>query len=293
MGTSQNNDGPGKGLPFVPSWTPPLPSVPSPSLPPEQDDWLPDQDNVVPEDGADAVDNLKPVPFIPPRLAPPGRFGGARRSLSDYTNSGSRSSLRKSLREYVRHGYGGAKTTTARFGGTVAVANLLGNMLEATAESRGHADSGVLDTALWQGRSASEVMDALVEAVRPVDGTQDAEAERASIRSSLSDVLVRYPDADLLNLSVEQRTFAIERFTAMDVFHRYELDLGKTIQEKAKSAQIAVRRLKEIKDYIKESVSASFRKIAALGKRLTTGQISQVVMEALQNTFEVFEGYVE
>ncbi|WP_241496191.1 hypothetical protein [Pseudomonas syringae] len=75
-------------------------------------------------------------------------------------------------------------------------------------------------------------MDALVEAVRPVDGTQDAEAERASIRGSLSDVLVKYPNADLLNLAPQEREYAIERFTAMDVFHRYELDLGKTVQEK-------------------------------------------------------------
>lgn len=299
MGTSQNNDGPGKGLPFVPPWTPPLPPAPPPPLspeppePPEDDpreDWPPASDKDVPEDGNEAVDDRRPVP---PPLAPPGRFGGARRGLGDYASSGDRGSLRKSLREYVRHGYGGAKTTTARFGGTASIAGVFGNTLEAVADSSNQAGPGVLDPALWQGRSASEVMDALVEAVRPVDGTQDAEAERASIRGSLSDVLVRYPDADLLNLSVEQRAFAIERFTAMDVFHRYELDLGKTIQEKAKSASIAVRRLKEIKDYIKECISASFRKIAASGARLTTGRISQVVTQALQDTFEVFEGYVE
>ncbi|WP_236461904.1 MULTISPECIES: Qat anti-phage system associated protein QatB [Pseudomonas] len=201
--------------------------------------------------------------------------------------------MRKSLREYVRHGYGGSKTTTARFGGTASIAGAFGSALESVADGSQQAGPGVLDRALLQGRSASEVMDALVEAVRPVDGTQDAEAERASIRGSLSDVLVRYPDADLLNLSAEQRAFAIERFTAMDVFHRYELDMCKTIQEKAPSASVAMRRLKEIKDYIKECVSASFRKIATARTPLTTARISQVVTQALQDTFEVFEGYVE
>lgn len=302
MGTSQNNDGPGKGLPFVPPWTPPLPPVPPPPLPPKppkppeddpHDDGPPDPDKDAPEDGDDVADNPRPVPQVPSPLAPPGRFGGARRGLGDYASNGDRGSLRKSLREYVRHGYGGAKTTTARFGGTASIAGVFGSTLEAVAEGGNQAGPGVLDPALWQGRSASEVMDALVEAVRPVDGTQDAEAERASIRGSLSDVLVRYPDADLLNLSIEQRTFAIERFTAMDVFHRYELDLGKTIQEKASSASVAVRRLREIKDYIKECVSASFRKIAATGTWLTKSGISQVVTQALQDTFEVFEGYVE
>lgn len=308
MGTSQNNDGPGKGVPIVPQWTPPLPPLPPPPLPPQppvppvhQEDGpaAPDNDGPdeseteSPEDGDEAGQPPKSAPEPPSPIAPPGRFGGARRGLGEYAKNGDRSSLRKSLREYVRHGYGGAKTTTARFGGTAAVAGVFSSTLEAAAEGGNAASPNTLDPALWNGRSASEVMDALVEAVRPVDGTQDAEAERASIRGSLSDVLLRYPDADLLNLSAEQRTFAIERFTAMDVFHRYELDLGKTIQEKAGSASIAVRRLKEIKDYIKECVSASFRKISSSAARLTAGRISQVVTQALQDTFEVFEGYAE
>jgi hypothetical protein len=307
MGTSQNSDGPGKGVPMVPPWTPPLPPVPPPPVPPQppqlpeppfppvnepSDDGLPDSDDVRPEDDDSNERDPKAVPNAPAPIAPPGRFGGARRGLGEYAGNGDRNSLRKSLREYVRHGYGGAKTTTARFGGTAAVAGMLGSALEAAAEGNQLAANS-LDPALWSGRSASEVMDALVEAVRPVDGTQDAEAERASIRGSLSDVLVRFPDADLLNLSTEQRAFAIERFTAMDVFHRYELDLGKTVQDKAKSATIAMRRLKEIKDYIKECVSASFRKITSSGARLTSGRITQVVTQALRDTFDVFEGYVE
>lgn len=294
MGTSQNNDPPGKGLPYVPPWTPPLPPVPPkpPDADPQDDrPYEPDKDES--EDGSDQADDPRQVPQSPSPLAPPARFKGARRGLGDFASSGNRNSLRKSLREYVRHGYGGSKTTTARFGGTASIAGVFGSALESVADGSQQAGPGVLDRVLLQGRSASEVMDALVEAVRPVDGTQDAEAERASIRGSLSDVLVRYPDADLLKLSAEQRTFAIERFTAMDVFHRYELDMCKTIQEKAPSASVAMRRLKEIKDYIKECVSASFRRIANARTPLTTGRISQVVTQALQDTFEVFEGYVE
>ncbi|WP_349631963.1 Qat anti-phage system associated protein QatB [Pseudomonas abieticivorans] len=285
---------------MVPSWTPPLPPLPpEPPRPPSPPlDEPGDEDSPGQEDDPHGdIDADTPIPEVVPAapvpLAPPARFIGARRGLGDYARNGDRGSLRRSLREYVRNGYGGAKTTTARFGGTAAIAGVFSSTLESLADPSAQASSTALDPVLWSGRSASEVMDALVEAVRPVDGTQDAEAERASIRGSLSDVLVRYPDADLLNLSADQRAFAIERFTAMDVFHRYELDLGKAVQEKASSATVAVRRLREIKDYIKECVSASFRKIAASGSRLTTGRISQVVTRALQDTFEVFEGYVE
>lgn len=310
MGTSQNSDGPGKGVPMVPPWTPPLPPLPplppppvppQPSEPPappapeppDPGDDQTDQEGQQPDGSPEGDNEPKTAPQSPPPLAPPGRFGGARKGLSDYARSGDRSGLQRSLKHYVKHGYGGAKTTTARFGGTAAVAAILGDTLQSVAEGTSQTNPNPIDPVLLNGRSASEVMDALVEAVRPVDGTQDAEAERASIRGSLSDVLVKYPNADLLNLAPEERAYAIERFTAMDVFHRYELDLGKTVQEKASSALVAVRRLKEIKEYIKECVSASFRTIAATGVRLTTGRISQVVTQALQETFEVFEGYVE
>ncbi|WNL41600.1 Qat anti-phage system associated protein QatB [Halomonas sp. PAMB 3264] len=304
MGTSQNSDGPSKGVPIVPSWTPPLPPIPlelpqsqeppapPASEPPDSEEDQVDQDGQ--SDGPPEGDNEpNTAPQSPPPLAPPGRFGGARKGLGDYARTGDRSGLQRSLKHYVKHGYGGAKTTTARFGGTAAVASILGGTLQSVAEGTSQTNANLIDPVLLKGRSASEVMDALVEAVRPVDGTQDAEAERASIRGSLSDVLVKYPNADLLNLAPEERAYAIERFTAMDVFHRYELDLGKTVQEKASSALVAVRRLKEIKVYIKECVSASFRSIAATGVGLTTGRISQVVTQALQETFEVFEGYIE
>jgi hypothetical protein len=136
-------------------------------------------------------------------------------------------------------------------------------------------------------------MDAVVEAVRPVDGTQDSEAQRAAIRDSLSELLTRFPDADLLNLDADQRDFAIERFTAFDVFRRFELDIGMTIVEKAPSAAAALSRLKEVRDYIKESVSAAFRKLRDAGKKFTADRVSGVVRDALQETFEVFEGYAE
>lgn len=136
-------------------------------------------------------------------------------------------------------------------------------------------------------------MDAVTEAVRPVDGTQDAEAARAAIRDSLSELLTRFPDADLLNLDAEQRNFAIERFTAIDVFRRFELDVGKAIMEKAPSAATALSRLKEVRNYIKETVASSFRRLLRAGRSLTAGRIGQVVSDALRETFQVFEGYAE
>jgi len=136
-------------------------------------------------------------------------------------------------------------------------------------------------------------MDAVGEAVRPVDGTQDTEAARASIREALSDLLTRFPNADLINLNDEQRVFAVERYVALDVFRRFALDLGKTIQEKAPTAVAALSRLKQVREYAKETVAAAFRKLRAAGRTITTGRVGRLVRDALRETFEVFEGYAE
>ena len=135
-------------------------------------------------------------------------------------------------------------------------------------------------------------MDAIVEAVRPVDGTQDAEASRAAIRDALSELLARYENANLLQLTDEQREFAIERFTANDVVRRFELDTGQVIIEKAPTTTMGLTRLKEIRSYIKQTVSASFRALKQAGRQLSSGRVTQVVRDALRETFTVFEEYV-
>jgi hypothetical protein len=154
-------------------------------------------------------------------------FVGARRSLGEFARTGDVRELRRGLGHYVRSGYAGSATATQRFGGTAVTAGSLSDVLVNVA-SHEYTEGNRLDPAFLAGRSADEVMDALVEAIRPVDGTQDAEAERAAICDALSELLTRYPEADLLNLTPEQRSFAIERFTASSIFRRLELDVGRT-----------------------------------------------------------------
>jgi hypothetical protein len=198
--------------------------------------------------------------------------------------------MRRSLGQYIRKGYGGRETAVRRFGGTAATAGALYDALSGVAGGAA-APGSPLDPALLAGRSAREVMDAVVEAVRPADGTQDAEASRAAIKDALSELLTKFPDADLLNLTEEQRELAIERFVAIDVYRRAVLDIGKAIQERAPTAAVGLARLKEVKDYIKQTVAAAFRKLRTAGNRLTTGRVNQVARAGLTETFRVFEAY--
>jgi hypothetical protein len=202
--------------------------------------------------------------------------------------------LGRSLGHYVRGGYGGSSTTARRFGGTAVAAGSLHDALTSVA-SRGPAPTTTvaLDRNLLEGRSADDVINAIVDAVRPIDGTQDAEAGRAAMADALSDLLQRFPEADLLNLDDAARAFVVERYVADDVFKRFELDVGKTILEKAPSATAALARLKEVRDYVREVVAASFKKLSETGRPISTGHVAGIVRDALVDAFEVFAGYSE
>ena len=194
----------------------------------------------------------------------------------------------------VRKGYGGSATATRRFGRTVQIANLLHTALSGPIAGNPFTDHSA-DTilSLMAGRSADDVMDAVVEAIQPVDGTQDAEACRAAIKDSLADVLTRFPNADFTQHGDQHRELAIERYVAADVFRRIDLDLGKAIREKAPNATIGLSRLKEVREYVRETVAAAFRKLRELGQQIATGRITQIVQSALRETLNVFEGYAE
>lgn len=280
MGTSQSSKGSPSGVPMVPPWVPDIPQSPT-----SPDGSSPSSD---PEQG----ENTSSPPPSP--TAPPRRFQGANRNLGEYARTGERASMRRGLGQYVKKGYGGSSTATRRMGGTSQTAQTLYSALSGGAIfAEGTEGNHVVDTKLSAGRSADDVMDAIIEAVKPVDGTQDAEASRASIKDALSEVLKQFPDADLVNLQPEQRELAIERFVAADVFRRIDLDLGRTIREKAPNPTTGLGRLKEVKAYVKEVVAESFRKLKNIGQRLTTGRVAQIVQNAISETFQVFEEYAE
>jgi hypothetical protein len=94
-------------------------------------------------------------------------------------------------------------------------------------------------------------------------------------------------------LTPEQRTFAVERYVAMDVYRRFDLDVGKHIRDKAPGVAAGLSRLKQAREYIKETVAAAFRKLRTAGQSVTAGRVTELVRAALTESFQVFEGYSE
>lgn len=278
MGTSQSSNGPGSGQPIVPPWVPDLPSSQ-----PTGGGGAPLGEEPQEEATEQNIDTQ-------PAIAPARRFAGMRLNAGNFAKSGDSKYLKKALHHYVKTGYQGAGNATKRHGGTIRTASALYDILSnpTSASTSGEAR---LDQTSLEGRSADEVMDAIVEATRPVDGTQDAETSRGSIKDSLSELLSRYPEADLLNLNEEQRLFSIELYLSAEIYRRFDLDLGTTIQDKAADARDALSKLKEVKDYIRETVAASFKKMDSSGQRVDARTVGQIIQNTLQDVFQVFESY--
>lgn len=293
MGTSQSSNGSPSGTPMVPPWTPDIPLSQQPETGVDRDmsDDSPDSDSTSPADGNEGSSDQEGNKDSP--IAPPSRFRGARRNMSDYARTGDSSSMKKGLGQYVRKGYGGSATATKRLASTAKIAQSLFSALSTGDNNSYSKEGGRLDPTALSGKTAYEVMDIIVEAVAPVDGTQDTEASRESIKDALADLLNTHPDADLNDLSAEQKELAIERYVAGDVFRRIDLDLGKCIREKALNTSSALERLKEVKNYVRETVSSSFRSLKETGQVIINNTVISIVQNAIKETCEVFEGYAE
>ena len=268
MGTSQSSKGPGSGVPMVPPWA---------------DDAT--QENNKKDSKESSQTQQTPV-------APKARFGPARRNLGDFAKSGEKNNLKRALGQYTRGGYGGAARAAQRLSSTAATAAVLAGVLNQLSGSSSSSTKGPIDSEIIKNGSAEQILDAVVNATKEIDGSQDSEASRAAIRDALTDVLTEFPETDLTELSLEQCDFVIERYTAHEIIRRFELDLGKTILEKAPTASVALSRLKEAKDYVIEVVAEAFRKSKESNRQTSSSSsIKEIIKSTLREAFTVFEGY--
>ncbi len=249
MGTSTSSGGSPGGVALIPPWVPPVPPAPPPD---PQTEEPPDAPGVAP---------AAPEPDLPTKLelAPSHRFFGARLNLGQYARNGLRDDLRAGLRAYTTTGLRGPKRAAARMAGTSRTAGNLYGVLHALSTGQPLPADLNFNAAALVGRSVREIGDAIADAIRPSDGTLDAEASRDAIAQALSDLIDQIPGVDLAALTPEQIDLVVERYVAYDLCHRIELDVGSHIQDKAPNVAAAVTRIEDMKAYVRESVSAQFR----------------------------------
>jgi len=283
MGTSGSSSGPGSGVPMVPPWADPAPTSGDGANPP---DGKPDDGTVKPDANPTAP------PAVPqPAVAPSGRFRGARTNIGSFGKTGDTSSMRRGVGQYVKKGYGGSSTATQRMGGTARVAGGLSNALSSGGGAGGTPQSAFAQQ--MQGKSANEIISGIIDAVAPTNGSQDLEASRESIREVLGELVQEKPDVDLLSLDTASMELVVERFVAADVYRRIFLDIGKKIQDAAPNAKAGLQRLRQVKEYVKETVKSSFKSIREKVGTTSNANVAKIARDSLKETFTIFEGYAE
>jgi hypothetical protein len=199
--------------------------------------------------------------------------------------------LKRGVGNYFKKGYGGGTTAARRLRRTAQTAGALYNALSPALERAASRERDAFEEACRSGASPEEIVTSLVETLRPVDGTLDAESSRKSLAEAMSEFLARSPDADLLSLTEEQRMSIVARYVALDVYGRFFLDVGKTIIDRAPSVITGLSRLKEAKEYIRETVAGIFRKIVTPTATLSARRVAAIVQSVLQDAIDVFQGY--
>lgn len=200
--------------------------------------------------------------------------------------------MRRGLGQYVQRGLGTSRWATERMGGTARRAGALYGVLHALGSGTPLSVDLGIDTASLAGRPAREIVDRIVEALSPSDGTQDSEASRDSIFKALSRLISREPTADLVALTSEQLEFAIELFIGEDICRRIDLDIGKTVLYNAPRLTTAIRRMEEIYRYVRQVVALSFRRRISNSSPLSQRTVTSLVSRVIRNVFRIFESYL-
>lgn len=293
MGTSASSRGPGSGLdvPIVPPWVDNPPATPRPQQPPPQIPQGP-----APSPGSQSTPPSQPQPQ-PPQVPPqqpavpstPGRWRGVRTSLGKFAGGGADRGrhLRRGLGHYSRSGMGGSGNAARRLGGSASAASSLHNALTSLASGQPLPPELGINPQALAGLTPAEIADVLVDAIKPIDGTQDAEATRDSAARALSDILAQ--NNDLTNLSPAQVDQVTAATLGYNVAHRIELDVGKSIIDKAPTKGEGLERLQEMKDYVREVVAAQYAAERAANGAIGRAVIDRISRDAIQQAFEVFE----
>lgn len=264
MGTSVSSSGPRSGVPLIPPWVSDPDSGSSPNTEKE---------------------TVSPV-------APPYRFRGTNLNMNRFAMSGSSDHMRKGLGQYVRKGLGGSLWASRRMARTATRAGALYDALDSL---RGGGTSAVelgFDVESLAGRPSREILDRIVDALSPSDGTLGVEGSRNSILNALSRLIREEPTANLVSLSTEQINLAIEFFVGEEICRRIELDVGLTVLDKAPDVPTAIRRLDAINRYVQRTVTFSFRQMASRAGPLTRRTVTNLVSRVIQYVLRVFESYL-
>lgn len=274
MGTSTSSSGPGSGNPLDPPWLNDVAGEIG-----LESDVPPADGGVPPRDGS-------------PGIAPPARYGGARRELRKFIETGSRDSLGKALGHYSRKGSGGAAAAATRMRASTKAGAELFSLLSALSTRSTPQAARWVDDLRNTGAAADDVVNAIVRELAPPGGSADEESLRDSMAAALSDLLAQEPDLDLLSLSQDDIWSLMSLFLAAEVANRVCFDMGQFFESSLIDPSTAVAREREMRDFIRSEVRVAVSTLQVGTANPTRAQLDDLMQRAVKTTFEVFERQV-
>lgn len=277
MGTSASSSGPGSNVPFDPPWLNDIPVG----------NGGESTDVGSNNDGTDHAD----APILPqaPRIAPPNRFQAARRSLGTFARNGDTQALGRAAGHYSRTGMGGAGAVATRMRTSTKAAAGLGSFLQAARNRSDPIINQWMDNLRATNPSAQTVIDAIVAQILPEGGSVDEESAKDSMAQALSELIQLNQDADLLALQDGQIWTLIQLYLGHEACNRMYADIGKLFESSRFDPATIVQRTNEMRSFLKNSVAAQLETVRHATPNPTRVQLENVLREAIQTTFSVFE----
>lgn len=272
MGTSTSSTGPGSGVSLDPPWlNDVLGDIGSGSSVPAGDD-----EPVVPPPGATGI-------------APPARYGDARRELGKYVKNGNIEHLGNALGHYSRTGSGGASAAASRMRASTRAGAQLFSFLNAISQRSSPEAARWVDNLRATNPSADDVVDAIVRELAPPGGSADEESLRDAMGLALSDLVRDDPTVDPLSMRVDDIWELMKGFLATEVANRVCFDLGPIFESSLIDPTTSVMRERQMRLFIKNEIGTHVDLLRGASANPTRAQLDAVLQETLTMTFELFE----
>ena len=257
MGTSTSSKGPGAGVPLDPAWL---------------DDLVPDENNDLSSD----------------ILSQRRRFSQARRYLNDYIRSGSKDDLRKSCGHYSKSGMGGSRRISHRMRVATSVGSQLYDVLHSLKEDGDFELCKKIDDLKKTGAGTEQIISLIAKYACPNGGSIDELSTANSAISALTELLGKYPDADIRNLSDDQIWELVSLYLGNEVFSRIQMDIGQMFEKSDVSLSDRILRMNEMREFIKVEISVKLNSIRSENKSHVN--IKKMLDDTIEELFYIYEG---
>lgn len=223
-------------------------------------------------------------------IAPPRRFGSARRDLGVFIRTGNTSVLGRGIGHYSRTGMGGAANAASRMRASTSAGAGLFSFLQAARDGTDARIATWVQDLVSQNPTSEDVADAIVRELAPPGGSADEESLRDSMALAIAELIMLQPDIELLHMSDVDTWTLLQLFLGHEVCNRLEFDMGQFFESSRLDPALGVKRELEMRDFVKNEVGVQIAVLREKTPNPTKRQLDALVQDAVRMTFEVYEG---